>query len=1186
MCSVLRCDSSRRSAQRFKLPEDAEKRLEWVQFVLEVNGQRLKESCWTEISICTEHFTEDCFGNTAVPVSPDPSDSSDVDYSQMVQNVDMIREKVAVLPMKRKYVVNENWLLQLFSSKCPLCGSKVRLEKVTHGILMVVNQQCLQCDYRKQWKSQVSARVPAAEVQHPTGGTIEAGSEESDPVDERGESSDQRDIDSDEDWRPTEEHFPANMLHTDSDEDAEEEQINESVFAVKHNHLCTECGKFFSQRWPHTCEHKLKPYSCNICGKRCVSEVALITHNRVHNVNWVHRCKYCHATFKTKVDKISHEQIHIPQEEPYKCPDCSETFATNKERQIHLEDHRGPKQLTCHVCGIEFNTSLSIRRHLVVHSGLKPFKCTVCDRGFNQASHLKSHMRLHTGEKPFKCQHCDKSFTHNVSLKSHVQRYHTSNAILGRKRGRTKKTVTDSIDSQEKGSKRGAELGLEEGLAEYEVVEKERIEMAIKKRSTVCALHFPKSPTAATARGSRDRTHISGMCSVLRCDSSRRSAQRFKLPEDAEKRLEWVQFVLEVNGQRLKESCWTEISICTEHFTEDCFGNTGPTGAAQLQPGAVPCGEPAVRGESDSCGNIWPRPPSPALPPQQHTASPTGSRTYPHWHFKYPNTSSSDQYESQEPVGTTEVVCDDLETCNSPTSSSTHTLTESPVSSGVSVSGSLDVSDAVTTGCGHKEQMGLNTDLNIEKAALLNIEGKYVVNERCLLQLFHRKCPSCGCELHMEKVACGALTVFDQQCRRCEYRNEWKSQVNASVPAAELVPPQPQNAMPTDDNLSSAVFSEIDTFNDEESHPSEEGAEGDEGGVSSDGEWEPTEDFSLTEALTKESEEETEDEGEDINSPVGLKINELCTDCGKLYNILKPHTCEHKIKPYACNVCGKRCVNETSLKTHSKIHNETFEIPCKYCYAPFKTKVDKVKHEQIHEDRKDPYKCPDCPQTFATSKARSVHLSNHRAPREFKCGVCEFEFKDIHHLRRHSVVHTGLKPYKCSVCQRDFNQSSHLKSHMRLHTGERPYKCRHCDKGFNHNVSLKSHVQRYHTSRSGQKKGKTSPRLHYLNGDPALRREENRDSGEQVIEKYFFAQLKEDKQESVMGPVSTPGHTWECLTGWSWSQRDNQGGLHPHIARVSEVGGESIPDPETSASVASGGRLPPEKEKLHGPLRP
>uniref|UniRef100_A0A8D3D6C4 THAP domain-containing protein 1 n=1 Tax=Scophthalmus maximus TaxID=52904 RepID=A0A8D3D6C4_SCOMX len=102
---------------------------------------------------------------------------------------------------------------------------------------------------------------------------------------------------------------------------------------------------------------------------------------------------------------------------------------------------------------------------------------------------------------------------------------------------------------------------------------------------------------------------MSGMCSVLRCDSSRRSAQRFKLPEDAEKRLEWVQFVLEVNGQRLKESCWTEISICTEHFTEDCFGNTGPTGTAQLKPGAVPslfiktCDSPSFCAEESILSN-------------------------------------------------------------------------------------------------------------------------------------------------------------------------------------------------------------------------------------------------------------------------------------------------------------------------------------------------------------------------------------------------------------------------------------------------------------------------------------------------------------------------------------------------------------------------------------------------------
>ncbi|XP_071348020.1 uncharacterized protein [Trachinotus anak] len=517
------------------------------------------------------------------------------------------------------------------------------------------------------------------------------------------------------------------------------------------------------------------------------------------------------------------------------------------------------------------------------------------------------------------------------------------------------------------------------------------------------------------------------MCSVLGCDSSRRSAQRFKLPEDPERRLEWVQFLFEVNKQRLKESSWTDITICSEHFTDDCFENMAPTGTVQLKPSAVP--SLCVKSE-----------------PEEPLESP----------------------QSVGPVETTEVACqcDDLDTCNSPTvcsERSKHTST-----------------DAVTTGYGQNKQKAINTDLNMEKAALLQMEGKHVVNESCLLQLFRRKCPLCGCKLRMEKVTCGVLIILNQQCLQCEYRNQWKSQVNASVPTAEEVTPETQKEMPTDDHPSSAVFSESVTFSDEESDPSDEGEDGDEGGVSSDGEWNPTEDILLAEELTKESEEETEDEGEeeeDFSSPGGLKINELCTECGSFFNILKAHTCEHKVKPYSCNICGKRCVTETSLKTHSKIHDETYEHPCKYCHVTFRTRVDKLKHEQVHQDSKDPYKCPDCPETFATSKARSVHLSNHRVPKEFKCGVCGIEFKDVHHLRRHSVVHTGLRPYKCSVCQRGFNQTSHLKSHMRLHTGERPYKCQRCDKSFNHNVSLKSHVQRYHSSNPGRdKKAKINER--------------------------------------------------------------------------------------------------------------
>lgn len=86
------------------------------------------------------------------------------------------------------------------------------------------------------------------------------------------------------------------------------------------------------------------------------------------------------------------------------------------------------------------------------------------------------------------------------------------------------------------------------------------------------------------------------MCSVAECDSWRRSAQRFKLPDDPERRLEWVQFLFEVNNQRLRESSWTEITICSEHFTESCLVQLYPSGTFRLRPGAVP----SVRIKSES----------------------------------------------------------------------------------------------------------------------------------------------------------------------------------------------------------------------------------------------------------------------------------------------------------------------------------------------------------------------------------------------------------------------------------------------------------------------------------------------------------------------------------------------------------------------------------------------------------
>lgn len=182
----------------------------------------------------------------------------------------------------------------------------------------------------------------------------------------------------------------------------------------------------FYKKKPHKCEHKTKPFVCNICDKRCVSESYLKLHYGIHLESYEHACKYCHTNFKTKVEKLAHELIHLEQNDPYKCPDCSLTFPTFKGRSEHIKQHRDENPFKCDICGTWFGDRPAFLRHMVVHTGERAFKCPVCERGFNQASHLKSHMRLHTGERPYTCKYCDKSFTHNVSLKSHVQRHHAT----------------------------------------------------------------------------------------------------------------------------------------------------------------------------------------------------------------------------------------------------------------------------------------------------------------------------------------------------------------------------------------------------------------------------------------------------------------------------------------------------------------------------------------------------------------------------------------------------------------------------------------------------------------------------------------------------------------------------------------------------------------------------------------
>ena len=111
----------------------------------------------------------------------------------------------------------------------------------------------------------------------------------------------------------------------------------------------------------------------------------------------------------------------------------------------------------------------------------------------------------------------------------------------------------------------------------------------------------------------------------------------------------------------------------------------------------------------------------------------------------------------------------------------------------------------------------------------------------------------------------------------------------------------------------------------------------------------------------------------------------------------------------------------------------------------------------------------------------SSSSSSHR----FACSECPKSFPSNSALSMHLLVHSGSKPFPCPSCPRRFRQKGHLQSHVRKHTGEKPYECGVCGKGFKDKSGLNTHGKRVHgmgptpstnTKRRGREQGSSAAR--------------------------------------------------------------------------------------------------------------
>ncbi|XP_055525264.1 zinc finger protein 37-like [Wyeomyia smithii] len=207
-----------------------------------------------------------------------------------------------------------------------------------------------------------------------------------------------------------------------------------------------------------------------------------------------------------------------------------------------------------------------------------------------------------------------------------------------------------------------------------------------------------------------------------------------------------------------------------------------------------------------------------------------------------------------------------------------------------------------------------------------------------------------------------------------------------------------------------------------------------------------------------------------------------------------------------CEVCGKTCGSQSSLKQHMKYH--TTKLKCNKCDMVFNHPNKRRNHERLHDENRG-YECVVCKKVLQTIESYDVHLKKHSQERSYQCHLCPKKFNTSCNLILHLKVHAKndnykpakswvehytvlsrnpmhfkcnhcdryntdkvnnmishlqahFKEYECDQCQHKFATAKQLRAHYTTHTGEKPEKCKYCEKVFSTKNNLRIHLKASH----------------------------------------------------------------------------------------------------------------------------
>ena len=209
-----------------------------------------------------------------------------------------------------------------------------------------------------------------------------------------------------------------------------------------------------------------------------------------------------------------------------------------------------------------------------------------------------------------------------------------------------------------------------------------------------------------------------------------------------------------------------------------------------------------------------------------------------------------------------------------------------------------------------------------------------------------------------------------------------------------------------------------------------------------------------------------------------------CAETFPFFRKLRRHLKTHW--SYTCEVCKKSFDRPKKLNRHKTIHSDVKPYQCNQCDKLFREKRSLVSHQRIQKYTCQKYICPVCGQCFKRAHDLRSHKADHnkkarnkeqhnkehiskdqqdkekrtKQQQQYKCDICEKEFKSSYNMKAHKVVHLGndeRTKHFCDKCQFVCYSKKDLKHHMGyVHEGVLYY-CDQCEFKCGYKGSLKLH---------------------------------------------------------------------------------------------------------------------------------